>query len=475
MHSSIRSTKHGISWRTHKESVIFSLLSIYAVTTAALAVCADVATDRDPANSTEVSARLHGAILKADPSRFSKNIVFSPFSVLRALRVLAAGTSGTTLAQMRRVFDEVHTSLDLPNPSADRNGTPSTAVVRVADRLYVDPVVEDDPVFLEYRDRIREVFGVDVLIRELGKRPKATASEINAFVSEVTAARIDHIVSPLDFSPNTKLAVVNALYFKAPWRFPFAEAGSELRLFTADSLSASEEEKGREKQTVFMKNQLSENGLEFLDGNDDESMLMTALRLEYADPSFAMYIFMPSYGLRDFEEKLSQDPSTIDRLVNQMHQQRLSRVLRSASRESARTPRSVVEFWVPRFSLSAASNRLNAASVLRELGIHDLFKEGADLSRFSGNPGLHLDLFRHAADISVDERGTEAAAASYLDAADGSSETTVTRQIYIDRPFLFQIRYQPPSAGGGERGSAGNDLVLFSGHVVDASDAQREV
>lgn len=88
------------------------------------------------------------------------------------------------------------------------------------------------------------------------------------------------------------------------------------------------------------------------------------------------------------------------------------------------------------------------------MGMVDVFSEGrADLSGIGGTLGLFVGLAQHAATIAVDEKGTEAAAATVI----GGVISTPSRALRLDRPFFFQIRHRTTGA------------LLFMGRVMNPS------
>jgi serpin B len=129
-----------------------------------------------------------------------------------------------------------------------------------------------------------------------------------------------------------------------------------------------------------------------------------------------------------------------------MTAQRWQQILAALS--TASTER--VSLKLPRFRIEY-DKTLNDA--LRALGMTDAFGASANFSRFfTGGGSPELSRVEHKAFVEVDEKGTEAAAATggvFLDSA--------PPEIHFDHPFLFLIR---------ERESG---VILFMGRVGDPS------
>ena len=88
----------------------------------------------------------------------------------------------------------------------------------------------------------------------------------------------------------------------------------------------------------------------------------------------------------------------------------------------------------------------------------------ADFSGMTGQRDLHVSSYMHQADISVDEDGTEAAAASAMGIMAMSMPLPKTSlEVVVDRPFLFQVRFVE---------DGGSPHILFSVRIADAKSAQ---
>ena len=92
---------------------------------------------------------------------------------------------------------------------------------------------------------------------------------------------------------------------------------------------------------------------------------------------------------------------------------------------------------MPRFRLAAAFDLI---PVLRRLGVEQAFSRQADFSGITEAERLLINAVAHKAYVDVDERGTEAAAATaiaFRPTAAFRAPTPVT--MTVDRPFLFAI------------------------------------
>jgi serpin B len=152
----------------------------------------------------------------------------------------------------------------------------------------------------------------------------------------------------------------------------------------------------------------------------------TAVKLPYEGNELAMVVIVPDEPttLADFEAGLTGE--------------RLAEIV------SGLEP-AAIDLSLPRFEASSA---LDLAGPLTALGVP---VPGGDLSGIA--PGTTIGAAVHAANITVDEKGTEAAAATaIMGLTSMPGEITTVR---VDRPFLFLIQHEETGA------------PLFYGRITD--------
>jgi serpin B len=113
-----------------------------------------------------------------------------------------------------------------------------------------------------------------------------------------------------------------------------------------------------------------------------------------------------------------------------------------------------VALTLPRFKIETKSD---LSSVLAQMGMPLAFDPSrADFSGITTQEQLYISRVVHQANIAVDEKGTEATAATAVQIEAGvASQQQVT--LHVDRPFLFAVRDTDTGA------------ILFLGRVVDPS------
>jgi serpin B len=241
--------------------------------------------------------------------------------------------------------------------------------------------------------------------------PEATEI-INAWVREQTADRIKNLFDQL--GAETKVVLANAVYFKADWARSFAPGATTTESFTRADGS-----------TVRAPMMHQESELRYA-----TSDTWRAVELPYADGKIAMWVLVPT-GQTTPAELLAPD---------------------TFADVATRLAPGLVDLSLPRWDFATD---LDLIPPLRELGMNVPFGPGAD---FSGMlPGVSIDQVVHEANITVDEEGTEAAAATGI-AVVPTSASSRPVTIRADHPFAFALV------------DTDNGTPLFIGHVADPTD-----
>ena len=373
-----------------------------------------------PASRSNACDRLSLAIL-ADAAAARRNVVFSPFSLSGALGMAALGAKGDTLAQIDRVAG---TGAD-PEALANREARARAAILEAARADGIELVLADslwkrkgDAPLPAFAERVRRGFGGEVL--DFGPFP---ASAVNRWVSRKTKGLLPSAFD--DLPSGTRLALVDAIYFKARWAVPFERKRTSDRTFYPEG--------GAPRTVPFM------NLLAFF--AYDSSDRWESLEIPYRGERFRMQIVLPRPGVTvadlvgDWISGADAPPDIADD-------------------GEARPWTAYLELSLPKFSLGSSPD---VGDALRRLGATDAFDPArADFSGMfppSAEP-FYLTGFSHCAAIEVDERGTTAAAASGI--SFGCRAPTPPDRLVVDRPFVFLVR-----------GPDGR--ILFAGALFDAA------
>ena len=408
-----------------------------AVTT----VSEEVRSDRERAAPAVASAEL--ADLVAGNSAFAfdlfralkaqdGNLFYSPHSISAALAMTSAGAAGETASQMAETLrfllpgDRLHPAFNaLEHELASRG-----AGVRGQDgerfRLNVVSAVwgQQGHDFREtFLDVLAESYGGGVRPADFGGAPEQSRRAINDWVAERTEDRIRDLIPPGVINPLTRMVLTNAVSFNASWSTPFGEAETRARSFHL--LDGS---------SVAVPTMRTQQELPYAAGDGYE-----AVDLPYSGHELSMTVIVPDRGrFQAFEDSL--DAALVERIIAGLGYR-------------------YVTLDLPRFEFES---QFRLGEALKSMGMPAAFDSAAadfsgmdGRSCLAGDPGcLYIRAVLHKAFVSVDEAGTEAAAATAV-VMQTESAGPAPVSLQVDRPFLFLIRDQATGA------------ILFVGRVVE--------
>lgn len=354
-----------------------------------------------------------------------KNLFFSPHSLSVALAMTWAGARGTTETEMAEAMrfrlgqERLHVAyngLDLELESrAESAGenAPLPFTLNVTNALFGQTGYQFLDAFL---DTLAENYGAGMRLIDFIEATEESRLAINAWVSEQTNERIKELIPQGIITAATRLVLVNAIFFTASWADPFDAANTQDRPFTR--LDSSEVSVPTMRKTI---DAIYASG----DG-------FQAAEIPYDGQQLAMLVIVPDAG--QFEA-----------VEGTLSASRVSEIRAGLSRHT-------VDLSLPRFSFRS---NVPSKEPLKTLGMIEAFGGNADLSGMNGTGGLFIQDVVHQAFVAVDERGTEAAAATAVIVGETSAPPPAT--LSIDRPFIFAVIDRPTGA------------TLFIGRVLDPS------
>ncbi|MFZ1043137.1 MAG: serpin family protein [Anaerolineales bacterium] len=348
---------------------------------------------------------LYGALHSQDG-----NLVFSPYSISLALAMTYAGARNGTESQMAKAMDftlpqaQLHPAfnaldLALANEGKAQGSSGQPMQLNIANALWAEQTYSFQQAYL---DLIAKNYGAGIQLADFIKNFDPVRLQINSWVSNQTKNKINDLLAPGSVNPSTRMVLVNAIYFKADWAVPF-DANN-----TSDSTFNLLD--GSQSQVKMMNN--GELTLSYAKGDGYQ-----AVELPYNGNTAAMDIIMPDSGnFQSFESAL--DAQKINDIFNSMQS----------------TP---IALGLPKFTFTA---NFSLSDQLKSLGMTDAFNDQADFSGMTGNRNLYISDVIHKAFVAVDEKGTEAAAATAVIMQAMSMPVQQRVHLIIDRPFLFVIR-----------------------------------
>ena len=344
------------------------------------------------------------------------NIIFSPISLSLALSMTLAGADNTTQDEMLNALqfdlpeESVHAAINAlllaidesqSQTMEDRDG--SNFQLNIANSIWGQDGFDFRQDFL---DVLARHYGAGIYKVDFLNQPEVARELINQWVEDETEKRIQDLIPPDAISPLTRLVLANAIYFNGSWRQPFSESGTAKEQFTNLDGTTSEVDMMR----------LSGERLAYAKGQDFQ-----LVQLPYLSDDFMMTVIVPDLGdFKDFE-------SGFDSVA-------LASILENISYEE-------VNLRMPKYEFTTT---INANDVLKNLGMAGAFDaELADFSGMTESEKLFISDVIHKADIKVDEKGTEAAAATAVIVGVESMMPGEPISLVIDRPFFFTIQHRP--------------------------------
>jgi serpin B len=352
------------------------------------------------------------------------NLLLSPLSIRVAFGLLQAGARGETETEIHDVLrygldqDALHPAfnrLDLALASRNWPGDEDFDPIK----LHVANAFWGQTGYAwktDYLDTIALQYGAGVETLDYQNEPEASRLFINEWVEERTEERIQDLLPEGSIRPDTAAVLTNALYFKAPWALPFDEDLTDTGEFTTLS-----------NQTVQADMMSQSEEFAYTAGEGYEALEMT-----YHRDELSMVFILPDEGtFENFEA--SFDQATLDEVLEGLEP-------------------AYGKVTIPKFEYESG---FTLGDALRSMGMTTAFVS-ADLSGMIDGGGLFIDEVFHKTFIAVDERGTEAAAATAIVVGETSTPTEEF-DFVADHPFLFLIRDRVTGA------------ILFFGRLTDPS------
>jgi len=380
------------------------------------------APDTDVAQATQAGSRFGLDLFKSARSA-EENIALSPYSLSIALAMTLAGARGDTEQEMLQALS-LTLSPERLHPALNSLSLDLQEAADTSQRRDVKLRLHQVGSLWGQRGQTYQTDFLDLLARDYGAglhlldnlSSEEARLAINDWAKGETSGRIPELLSPgaLTRPDPIYLVLANTLTLSAPWKWPFPWENTSPGVFHLLD--------GTEREVPMMRQAMP---FPYQEGADYQ-----AIELPYVGQKFGMVILLPGEG--KFEE-----------FMRGLDEERLQEIV-AGLREDELMP-----LTLPRFSVEWRSP---LKQLLQGLGMQLSFdQDAADFSGMNGSGGIWVDEVYHAARITVDEVGTEAAAGSAVVMAAGIGQ----REMVVDRPFVFLIRHRETGA------------MLFLGQVVD--------
>ncbi len=363
-------------------------------------------------SNIDFAFNIFGRLIMEDSGQ---NVFISPLSILLALAMTYNGAVGDTnlaiadamefsgmdMEELNQGFSDLMISVLNGDPDVQINIANS-----IWPRLGFDP--EED-----FIDINRKYYSSEV--NELDFSDPGAVNTINGWIEDATEEKIKKML--IKIPPDAVMYLINAIYFKGDWTYPFEEESTSDKDFDLED--------GSKKLVPMM--HMTEH-FDYMAGDG-----FGAVRLPYGEEEkFSMYIVLPDEGLAIDGILEGFDGDSWNNLGSRMSDME-------------------VRLAMPKFKMEYGVKLLN--DVLTDLGMGIAFGPEAD---FSGiNPDIFISKVMHKAVIEVNEKGSEAAAATIVEMVESAMPAGEIIEFIVDRPFFFVI--------ADDRSGA----ILFMGKVVE--------
>ncbi len=339
------------------------------------------------------------------------NLFFSPYSISAAMVLPYAGSAGATRSQIQTVMHYLAQDTNLYNAFSGLNSFlttsqfigPNESRLYLANSIWIQRDLKILPAFYQIAS---EYFKASLKQADFMRNPDSARLNINGWVQERTEGRIMDLLKSNDVDTSTRLVVVSSIFMKAVWLFPFDPSLTEsATFFISPNASVS----------IPMMTRTSFFSL--LQGNRYTLLEMPYRIDKEGAAQLSLLVFLPN---ENFE--LPQIESTI-----------LSSSLEGLMKNLERKQ---VIVSLPRFKLS---QEFNLNQILQQMGLTLPFSSSADFSGITGNTELAINDVIHKAYLSIDEKGTEAVAATAVTIGLKAVQEETPIVFKADHPFLFMI------------------------------------
>ena len=377
----------------------------------------------DPTNLQDLvnASNLFALELYRELTNPDANLFFSPYSIFTALGMTYEGARNRTADEIRAVFHfpaDNQTRWSLFKSLIEKlNANESGCNLSTANAMWIQ---QDFNILNGYVNTVRTYYKAEAVNVDYIKATEAARLRINGWVENQTNGKIKDLIPQGVLTSDTRLVLTNAIYFKGDWRLAFNESLTNEMDFHPDAATSVKAQMMIRKDDESIYNYTAVDGLQIL-------------RMPYTGDKLSMLVLLPKAGAMETLEK-ALTPENLSAWKGKLKEQE-------------------VHVYLPKFKLET---KYFLGDNLSAMGMPTAFSMAADFSKIDGGQDLYISAVIHQAYVSVDEKGTEAAAATavIIPPKSGPVEPVIPA-FKADHPFIFLIQDD----------ETGN--ILFMGKVVN--------
>jgi serpin B len=332
------------------------------------------------------------------------NTFYSPYSISTALFMTAGGAKNETQNQMLSVLCQKENT-----PEYHQKFGEQIALVEKKEKIQLNVAnsiwMQKGFKFLpNYIDLLNKAYKTKMNECNFAANADNEAKKINKWVEGKTKDKIKNLIAPGVLKSNTKMVLVNAIYFYGGWNKEFnKEETKEDNFYLANNSTSKAKFMHAEYQMKY--------------ASDKDFQLLS---IPYQNNEASMLVFLPK-SKENFDNALKS--------ITYEKYELLYNLLMNRK----------VYLSLPKFTLTS---QFELSQTLSEMGMPLPFSDGADFSGMSTQDELKIDKVIHKAFVDVSEKGTEAAGATAVIMTTKSAMPEKEEIIYFkaDHPFIFMIR-----------------------------------
>ena len=354
--------------------------------------------------------------INGQPDQADKNVFFSPYSLSTAMAMLYAAAEGETKQQIQKTFH--YPSMDTLNRNSAalynqfNKPNPDYKLATVND-LWMQQGLTPNKAYV---DTVQRYYGGQVTTLDFEDNPDPSRLIINKKIAQHTNQLIPELLPKGSIKPITVAVLTNAIYFKGDWKVPFEVQSTTEQPFY-NHIGTSPNIKMMQLQEHF---------------GYSEDKQVQVVQLPYKGDDLSMLVVLPK----------SKDKAAMQQLVQDLSADKIKEWNKDLVTQE-------VNVHLPKFKLEASYQMKN---LLTDMGMPRAFEKGAGFNLFDNSPPIKIDDVYHQAVVIVDEKGTEAAAATGI-VVSTESASAPPPVFKADHPFIFMIKDNK------------TDAILFLGQV----------
>ena len=348
----------------------------------------------------------HFALRAAKLINIKNSFFLSPYSIVTALGMTYAGSDGETAKEFQDNLlfnNNMHGELGALSAALtqDFNGKNNRPLLTCANKIWLNKNLKLNK---NFNNILEQAYHSTAKTFDFALEPEQAKNFINRWTAENTNQRVKDLLNKI--TPDTQMILTNAIYFNGKWAREFDEKLTVKKPFYVNS-----------SETLDVDMMMRQGRMSYC-----ENERIKVLRLPYSG-RLSMILMMPI--------NINDDISAV---IAELNLNNFNELINSLSEYN-------VDLWLPRFK---TERRYELKDILMRLGVKAAFDNNADFSGMIDNKDLKLkiDAVIHKTFIEVNEKRTEAAAASAVvmtRATSARPRPVPKAEFHADRPFVYFI------------------------------------